>query len=102
MAGQARLAGSPDCPRRGPARPIRDAQRAVSFYEGDDRRRAHALLAETYNLAQFFLAYQPAADLLWRVAERAMATAREADEPYAIGAPVWLLARLNCAETPMP
>lgn len=47
---------------------IRDAQRAVSFYEGTERRRAHAILAETYNLAQFFLAYQPAADLLWRVA----------------------------------
>jgi transcriptional regulator with XRE-family HTH domain len=74
---------------------IRDAQRAVSFYEGDDRRRAHALLAETYNLAQFFLAYQPAADLLWRVAERAMGTAREADEPYAIGASVWLLAQAH-------
>jgi tetratricopeptide (TPR) repeat protein len=74
---------------------IQDAQRAVSFYQGADRRRAHSILAETYNLAQFFLAYQPAADLLWRVAERAMAAAREADEPYAIGASVWLLAQAH-------
>lgn len=74
---------------------IRDAQRAVSFYSGPDRRRAHAILAETYNLAQFFLAYQPAADLLWRVAERAMAAAWESDDPYAIGSSVWLLAQAH-------
>lgn len=74
---------------------IRDAQLAVSFYEGAEQRRAHAILAETYNLAQFFLAYQPAADLLWRVAERAIATAQESDEPYAIGASVWLLAQAH-------
>jgi tetratricopeptide (TPR) repeat protein len=60
-----------------------------------EQRRAHAILAETYNLAQFFLAYQPAADLLWRVAERAIATAQESDEPYAIGASVWLLAQAH-------
>ncbi|GAA0373036.1 hypothetical protein GCM10010151_73880 [Actinoallomurus spadix] len=70
---------------------IRDTQRAVQFYESGDRRQAQAMLADVYNLSQFFLAYQPAADLLWRVAERAMAAAQEADAPEAIGGAAWLL-----------
>ena len=74
---------------------IRDAQRAVRSYQGDERRRAHVILAQTYNLAQFFLAYQPAADLLWRVAERAMAAAQESDDAHAIGSAVWLLAQAH-------
>ncbi|WP_345350353.1 hypothetical protein [Actinoallomurus liliacearum] len=49
------------------------------------------MLADVYNLAQFFLAYQPAADLLWRVAERAMTAAQEADDPEALGGATWLL-----------
>jgi tetratricopeptide (TPR) repeat protein len=74
---------------------IRDAQRATRLYEGDERRRAQALLAETYNLAQFFLAYQPAADLLWRVAERAMGAAQESGDMHAVGSSVWLLAQAH-------
>ncbi|MCO5999806.1 helix-turn-helix domain-containing protein [Actinoallomurus rhizosphaericola] len=70
---------------------IKDTQHAVRLYESDDRRRAWAMLADVYNLAQFFLAYQPAADLLWRVAERAMVAAQEADAPGAIGGAAWLL-----------
>jgi hypothetical protein len=74
---------------------IRDAQHAVRSYRSDDRRRAQAMLASVYNLSQFFLAYQPAADLLWRVAERAMTAAQEADDPAAIGGAVWLLAQAH-------
>lgn len=74
---------------------IRDGQHAVRAYYGDDRRRAQAMLASIYNLAQFFLAYQPAADLLWRVAERAMTAAQEADDPAAIGGAVWLVAQAH-------
>jgi hypothetical protein len=74
---------------------IRDAQKAVRLYESDDRRRAQTMLASVYNIAQFFLAYQPAADLLWRVAERAMAAAQESDDAEAIGGAVWLLAQAH-------
>jgi transcriptional regulator with XRE-family HTH domain len=74
---------------------IHDAQKAARLYHGDDRRRAQAMLAGIYNLAQFFLAYQPATDLLWRVAERALAAAQEADSPEAIGGAVWLLTQAH-------
>ncbi len=74
---------------------IRDTQRAARLLTGDGRRRAQALMAETYNLAQFFLAYQPAADLLWRVAERAMAAAQESGDMHAVGDSVWLLAQAH-------
>ncbi len=74
---------------------IHDAQHAGRTYRGDDRRRAQAMLAGVYNLAQFFLAYQPAADLLWRVAERALTAAQDADSPEAIGGAVWLLAQAH-------
>ncbi len=75
---------------------IRDAQRAARVYEDpDERRHALVLLAETYNLAQFFLAYQPAADLLWRVAERAMGAAQESGDMHAVGSSVWLLAQAH-------
>jgi transcriptional regulator with XRE-family HTH domain len=74
---------------------IRDCQRAVLASSGDDGRRARALMAGTYNLAQFFLAYQPAADLLWRVAERAIAAAQESGDARAIGGAVWLLAQAH-------
>ncbi|WP_308198653.1 helix-turn-helix domain-containing protein [Actinomadura litoris] len=69
---------------------IRDARRAVRAYEGADRRRALALLAGVYNLAQFFLAYQPASDLLWRVAERGIMAAEESEDPSAFAGAVWL------------
>lgn len=72
---------------------IRDGQHAVRAHQSDDRRRAQAMLASVFSLSQFFLSYQPAADLLWRVAEHAMTAAREADDPAAIGRAVWLLAQ---------
>jgi len=74
---------------------IRDCQRAVRAYEGDDGRRARAIMAGVWNLAQFFLAYQPDAGLLWRVAERSIAAAQESDDPRAIGGAVWLLAQAH-------
>lgn len=74
---------------------IRDAHHAVRHYTCDDRRRAQAMLADVYNLAQFFLAYQPAADLLWRVAERSLSAALEANDPRAVGGAVWLLAQAH-------
>ncbi|WP_341720035.1 helix-turn-helix transcriptional regulator [Micromonospora sp. FIMYZ51] len=74
---------------------LRDGQRAVLAYEGDERRQAQALLAETLGLAQIFIAYQPAAELLWRVADRAMVAAQESGDPEAIARAGWFLGQVH-------
>ncbi|MBG0826123.1 helix-turn-helix domain-containing protein [Planomonospora sp. ID91781] len=74
---------------------IRDVQLTASLYQGDDRRRAQSLLAETYGLAQMFLAYQPAQDLLWRVADRALMAAQESEDPLALSCAVWFLSQAH-------
>jgi hypothetical protein len=52
---------------------IGDAQLAVRQAEtGAGRRATQAVLAEVNSLTQFFVAYQPDAALLWRVAERGL------------------------------
>ncbi|MFI2711229.1 helix-turn-helix domain-containing protein [Micromonospora sp. NPDC018662] len=74
---------------------LRDAQRAALAYEAGDRRQAQALLAETLGLAQMFLAYQPAAELLWRVADRAMVAAQESGDPEAVAGAGWFLCQVH-------
>ena len=74
---------------------LRDAQHLARATQGPERRKAHAILAEAYNLSQFYVAYQPAPDLLWRVAERAMLAAQESEDPEAIGGAAWLLAQAH-------
>jgi transcriptional regulator with XRE-family HTH domain len=74
---------------------LRDAQHLARATEGPQRRQASAILAEAYNLSQFYLAYQPAPDLLWRVAERAMLAAQESEDPVAIAGAAWLLAQAH-------
>ncbi|MFI7643273.1 helix-turn-helix domain-containing protein [Nonomuraea sp. NPDC049400] len=74
---------------------LRDTQLAATMYHGADRRRAKALLAEVYGLSQMFIAYQPAADLLWRVAERSLLAAQESEDPLALSCAVWFLAQAH-------
>jgi transcriptional regulator with XRE-family HTH domain len=75
---------------------IRDAQLVVRHADtATDRRAAHAILAEVYSLSQFFIAYQPDAALLWRVAERGMVAAQESEDPHAIGVAAWLSAQAH-------
>ncbi|MER5715686.1 helix-turn-helix domain-containing protein [Streptomyces sp. NPDC002132] len=75
---------------------IRDAQALVRHANSsNDRRRAQALLAQTYSLSQFFIAYQPDSALLWRVAERGMVAAQDSADPHAIGVAAWLLAQAH-------
>jgi transcriptional regulator with XRE-family HTH domain len=75
---------------------IRDAQAAVRQAEtSTDRRAAHAILAEVYSLSQFFVAYQPDAALLWRVAERGLIAAQESEDPHTIGVAAWLAAQAH-------
>ncbi|MEU7610004.1 transcriptional regulator [Micromonospora sp. NPDC049204] len=74
---------------------LRDVQRAALTYEGDERRRAQALLGEALGLAQMFLAYQPAAEILWRVADRAMVAAQESGDPEALACAGWFLCQVH-------
>ncbi|MFF4421903.1 helix-turn-helix domain-containing protein [Streptomyces sp. NPDC001549] len=75
---------------------IRDAQRSVRHADtAADRRAAQVLLAETYFLTQFFVAYQPDAGLLWRVSERGVMAAQESEDPHAIGLAAWLSAQAH-------
>ncbi|MEV8526959.1 helix-turn-helix domain-containing protein [Streptomyces sp. NPDC052000] len=73
-----------------------DAQLAVRAAESAAERRAtQACLSEVYSLSQFFVAYQPDAALLWRVAERGMVAAQESEDPHAIGVAAWLTAQAH-------
>ncbi|MEU5783187.1 helix-turn-helix domain-containing protein [Micromonospora lupini] len=74
---------------------LRDAQRTALTYEGAERRRAQALLAEALGLAQMFLAYQPAAEILWRVADRAMVAAQESGDTEALACAGWFLCQVH-------
>lgn len=75
---------------------LRDAQALVRHAESAaERRTTQSLLAATYSLSQFFIAYQPDSSLLWRVAERGMIAAQESEDPHAIGVAAWLLAQAH-------
>jgi transcriptional regulator with XRE-family HTH domain len=75
---------------------IRDAQLAVKqATDAADRRARLAVLAEVWALAQFFAAYQPPAELLWRVVERNLVAAAESDDPHAIAIASWLAAQAH-------
>lgn len=70
---------------------IRDAQQAVRATSGEERRHARRVLAGVYRLADFYVAYQPAPELVWLVADRALHEAQEADDPYAIAGGAWAM-----------
>ncbi|MFD1045425.1 helix-turn-helix domain-containing protein [Kibdelosporangium lantanae] len=70
---------------------IRDAQTAVRTVGEEDRRAAHRVLAGVYRLTDFYVAYQPAPELVWMVADRALMEAELADDPYAIAGGAWAM-----------
>lgn len=67
---------------------IRDSQEAARA-PGPGRREARRVLAGVYQLADFYVAYQRDAALVWMVADRALEQAYEADDPYLIAASSW-------------
>ncbi|AHH21977.1 putative transcriptional regulator [Nocardia nova SH22a] len=67
---------------------LRDAQRAARTV-GPERRSARKLLAGVYQLADFYVAYQPAPELVWMVADRGLEQGYEADDPYVIACSAW-------------
>lgn len=68
---------------------IVDARAAARNLDGVERRRALAELAQVYHLCQLFLAHQPAVELVWLAADRAMTAAQDADDPLAIAVAAW-------------
>src|SRR5690606_16672834 len=69
---------------------IRDAQGAARTAR-ESRRQARRLLAGVYQLADFYVAYQPAPELVWMVADRALTEGHEADDPYVIACGAWAM-----------
>jgi len=61
---------------------------------GQQRRQARRLAAEVYHLAQLYLCYQDAAELLWVAADRGATWALGADDPLAAARAAWFSAYL--------
>ncbi|MFD9072761.1 helix-turn-helix domain-containing protein [Streptomyces lasiicapitis] len=68
---------------------LADTRHAARTLEGADRRKALMAQAEAYHLAQLFLSFQPAPDLIMLTGDRAMTAAQDADSPRAIAAAAW-------------
>ncbi|MFJ3158865.1 helix-turn-helix domain-containing protein [Streptomyces kanasensis] len=68
---------------------LADTRHAVRAHEGAERRRALVAQAQTYHLAQLYLSFQPAPDLVMLTGDRAMAAAQDADSPKAVAAAAW-------------
>lgn len=70
------------------------ASQLVRMAEADERRDARRLAAEVYHLAQLYLCYQDATELLWVAVDRGMSTAVDADDPLAAARAAWFSAYL--------
>ncbi|MGA5129790.1 helix-turn-helix domain-containing protein [Streptomyces olivoreticuli] len=68
---------------------IRDAEAAARTLDGDQRRAALVTLSDVYRLTGQATAYVAPAELAWVVADRALASAQQADNPAAIAAAAW-------------
>lgn len=58
------------------------------------RREARRLAADVYHLAQLYLCYQDAPELLWVAVDRGMQHALDADDPLAVARATWFAAYL--------
>ncbi|GAA0908191.1 MULTISPECIES: helix-turn-helix domain-containing protein [Streptomyces] len=70
---------------------LADCQYAARALEGKARRRALVALAQTYHLAQLYLSFQPAPELVMLTGDRSMTAAQDADDPHAIAAAAWYM-----------
>ncbi|WP_228838001.1 hypothetical protein [Nocardia amamiensis] len=68
-----------------------EAANTAYLVEGDDRRRAARTLSGTYQITRQWLHHLPEAELAWVAAERALATAREADDPHLLALGAWAM-----------
>jgi hypothetical protein len=68
---------------------LADARTAARRLDGVERREASALHAQVNHLAQLYLAFQPAPELVMLTGDRAMNAAMDADDPHAMAASAW-------------
>lgn len=73
---------------------VTDATAAYRYAEVEDRRAAARALSETYHLTRQWLRKVGEYELSWIAADRGMATAQEADDPYLIAASAWNIVAL--------
>lgn len=73
---------------------IRSAEGAVRALEGDERRAALVAASDVYRLTGQATAYVAPSELAWVVADRALASAQDADQPAAIAAAAWNLGNI--------
>lgn len=70
---------------------LADCQHSSRVLEGAERRRALVALAETYHLAQLYLSFQPAPELVMLTGDRSMAAAQDADSPQTMASAAWYM-----------
>ncbi|MEU2158867.1 hypothetical protein ABZ532_28305 [Streptomyces sp. NPDC019396] len=68
---------------------LADTEHSGRTLQGADRRRVLVAQGQTYHLAQLFLSFQPAPELVVLTGDRAMTAAQDADSPRAIAAAAW-------------
>lgn len=59
--------------------------------EGHDRRKAYAVMAEAYALAQQYAAHTTEPELYWLTVDRARMAAEESDDPVLLAAAAWIV-----------
>lgn len=69
-------------------------QRAARLHTGAERRQALAALAQSYHLAQAYLAWHGDRELCWLTVDRGMSAALDADDPLALAQAIWYAAHL--------
>ncbi|MCG0068449.1 helix-turn-helix domain-containing protein [Streptomyces tricolor] len=70
---------------------LADLKYAARAHEGTERRRVLVSLAQAYHLAQLYLSFQPAPELVMLTGDRSMTAAQDADSPRAIAGAAWYL-----------
>lgn len=73
---------------------LTSAAQVVRSAGHEHQRAARRLAAEVYHLAQLYLCYQDAAELLWVAVDRGMSAAVDADDPLAAARAAWFSAYL--------
>lgn len=68
---------------------IRDASALPRRLDGPERRRAYAVLADVYHLAQQAAAFSVEPELYWSIADRGRNAAQEADSPLCLAGASW-------------
>jgi len=63
----------------------------TAYLAAQDKRRAARTLSGTYQITRLWLHHLPEPELAWVVAERSVATAREADDPHLLALGAWAM-----------